>query len=386
MTHPFGPIGMVVVQSTSLCNLDCDYCYLPDRQKRRVFDLAQVPLLVQRIVESPFCGPELAWVWHAGEPLTLPHDYYDRASVLIQEALAASAPAGGVAIEQHIQTNGTLINDQWCECFRRNQIVVGVSLDGPEALHDKHRRFRSGRGSHALAMRGIEALQRHGIPFHVIAVLTAEAMEDPEGVYTFFRDHQIKAVGFNVEEQEGVHGSSSMQGIEQEERYYTFLQTFWQLSARDGFPVVLREFEQLLGLMESRRRLSDNELTRPFSILSVDWQGYFSTFDPELLSVSAGQYGDFNLGNLATTSLANAAASERFRRLWDDQQAGVQMCESSCDYFGLCGGGMGSNKFWEHGTLACSETSACRFKTQIPARVLLDWFESRSEGMNELVA
>jgi uncharacterized protein len=62
------------------------------------------------------------------------------------------------------------------------------------------------------------------------------------------------------------------------------------------------------------------------------------------------------------------------------------MCEASCDYFGLCGGGMGSNKFWEHGTLACSETSACRFKTQIPARVLLDWFESRSAGMNQQVA
>jgi len=64
----FGPIGLVVVQSTSLCNLDCDYCYLPDRQRRRIFDLELLPLLLERILESPFSGPHISLVWHAGEP------------------------------------------------------------------------------------------------------------------------------------------------------------------------------------------------------------------------------------------------------------------------------------------------------------------------------
>ena len=64
--NKFGPIGLVVVQSTSLCNLDCSYCYLPDRQKKRVFDLNLLPLLIQRILESPYAGPEFSLVWHAG--------------------------------------------------------------------------------------------------------------------------------------------------------------------------------------------------------------------------------------------------------------------------------------------------------------------------------
>ena len=76
----FGPIGLVVVQSTSLCNLDCSYCYLPDRQKKRVFDLDLLPLLMQRILESPYAGPEIALVWHAAEPLTLPNSWYDEAT------------------------------------------------------------------------------------------------------------------------------------------------------------------------------------------------------------------------------------------------------------------------------------------------------------------
>ena len=235
----FGPIGLVVVQSTSLCNLDCDYCYLPDRQKRRVFDLALLPLLLRRILESPFCGPQLSLVWHAGEPLTLPCSYYDEATAIINRCVEQFA-GGNVVIEQHVQTNGTLINDAWCECFRRNGIVVGVSVDGPAAIHDAHRRFRNGNASHHLTMGGIEALRRHGIPCHVIAVVTAAAMEQPEAMYRFFRDSGITSVGFNVEEQEGVHTSSSMQGHEQEERYRQFLTRFWQLSEADGHPLMLR--------------------------------------------------------------------------------------------------------------------------------------------------
>ena len=68
----FRPIGLVIVQSTSLCNLDCSYCYVPDRQKKRVFDLDLLPLVMQRILESPYPRPEFSLVWHAGASLTLP--------------------------------------------------------------------------------------------------------------------------------------------------------------------------------------------------------------------------------------------------------------------------------------------------------------------------
>jgi len=371
----FGPIGLVVVQSTSLCNLDCDYCYLPDRQKRRVFDLNLLPLLLQRILESPFCGPQLSLVWHAGEPLTLPCSYYDEATAIINRCIEDFA-GGSVVIEQHVQTNGTLINDTWCECFRRNGIVVGVSVDGPAAIHDAHRRFRNGNASHHLTMAGLDTLRRHDIACHVIAVVTAAAMEQPEAMYRFFRDHGITSVGFNVEEQEGVHTSSSMQGSAQEERYRQFLSRFWELSEADGHPLMLREFQQVIDLIQRNRRLNQNELNRPYSILSVDWQGNFSTFDPELLSVSSERYGSFNLGNIRELSLVEAAHTSRFQQLWGDVTSGMARCQSGCDYYGLCGGGMGSNKFWEHGTLDCSETSACRFRTQIPVQVLLDRFEA----------
>ena len=372
--HRFGPIGLVVVQSTSLCNLDCSYCYLPDRQKKRVFDLNLLPLLIQRILESPYAGPEFSLVWHAGEPLTLPTRWYDEATKILYQSLADHG-ALGLDFTQHVQTNATLINDSWCDCFRRNRIVAGSSVDGPEDIHDAHRRFRNGRGSHALAMKGIEALHRNDVPFHCISVLTEDAMEQPERMYRFFRDNGIYDVGFNVEEQEGIHTSSSMQGAAMEAKYRDFLQTFWRLSEQDGYPVVLREFEQVISLIQGHQRMTQNELNRPFSILSVDWQGNFSTFDPELLSVASDRYGTFNLGNLRDLSLEESTKTEQFQRLFSDMSQGVHSCQEGCEYFGLCGGGNGSNKFWEHGSLAASETNACRFGTKIPVQVLLERFE-----------
>ena len=372
--NKFGPIGLVVVQSTSLCNLDCSYFYLPDRQKKRVFDLNLLPLLIQRILESPYAGPEFSLVWHAGEPLTLPTYWYDEATKILHQSLSDHG-ALGLDFTQHVQTNATLINDSWCDCFRRNRIVAGISVDGPEEIHDAHRRFRNGRGSHALAMKGIEALHRNDIPFHCISVLTEDAMEQPERMYRFFRDNGINDVGFNVEEQEGIHTSSSMQGAAMEAKYRDFLRTFWRLSEQDGYPVVLREFEQVISLIQGHQRMTQNELNRPFSILSVDWQGNFSTFDPELLSVASDRYGTFNLGNLRDLSLEESTRTEQFQRLFSDMSRGVQGCQEGCEYFGLCGGGNGSNKFWEHGSLAAGETNACRFGTQIPVQVLLERFE-----------
>jgi len=375
----FGPVGLLVIQATSLCNLDCSYCYLPDRQQRKIFDLKRLPTLLERIYESPYWGPQLAILWHAGEPLTLPTSYYDEASAIIRHQ-TADLQAQGVVIEQHVQTNATLINQEWCECFKRNRIVVGVSIDGPEEIHDAHRRFRNQRGSHALTLQGIRTLQREDIPFHAISVITGAAMEDPERVYTFFRDQGIHQIGFNVEEQEGVHTHSSMQGLSREQQYRAFLTRFWDCNRRDGFPIHLREFDQVLGMVQGEQRLLQNEMNRPYAILSVDAAGNFSTFDPELLSVETERYGLFNLGNIEDLSLKAATTTETFQKLLHDMRSGMNRCRDSCDYYGFCGGGNGSNKYWEHGTLDASETCSCRFSSQIPVDVVLERLEAQAES------
>jgi uncharacterized protein len=107
----------------------------------------------------------------------------------------------------------------------------------------------------------------------------------------------------------------------------------------------------------------------------VDARGQVSTFDPELLSVKTAEYGDFSFGNVLVDSLEALAATDKFRRVAAEIRAGVELCRGSCEHFGLCGGGTGSNKYWEHGRFDCTQTQHCRYRIQLVADVVLEGLE-----------
>jgi uncharacterized protein len=370
----FGPLSLLVVQPTPFCNLDCDYCYLPDRDSRSRLDPALLEPILERVLASPFLGPELTLLWHAGEPMAMPVAFYDEASERIRAALARHQ-GPPITIRQAIQTNGTLLDEAWCACLERHGIAVGVSLDGPAFLHDAHRRTRTGLGTHAATMRGIAWLQRSGIPFHVISVLTADALDQAEAIFSFFVENGIEAVGFNMEETEGENRVSTLDRPDAEARYRLFLRRFWELSQQNPEALRLREFESVCELAFGDARLERTDMNKPFVILNVDHRGNFSTFDPELLAVKTEEYGDFVLGNVLTDSLESVISTEKFQRMQRDMAAGVERCRSSCEYFGLCGGGAGSNKYWENGSFDSTETQACRFRIQAVADVVLSGME-----------
>ncbi|MFN6340104.1 MAG: cyclophane-forming radical SAM/SPASM peptide maturase GrrM/OscB [Cyanobacteriota bacterium] len=374
-----GPLELLVVQATPYCNLDCDYCYLPDRHDRRRLDPALLDPILDMVLSSPYVAEEFTLLWHAGEPLMVPPAFYDEASRRVAAALARHG-RGEVRVSQAIQTNATVIDERWCACFARNGIQVGVSLDGPAFLHDAHRRTRAGLGSHAATMRGIAQLQRHGIPFQVISVLTAAALDHPDALFAFFVEHGIGDVGFNIEETEGANRLSSLDQPGLEARWRAFLERFWDLCASHPGALRLREFETLCGQVVGESRMDHTDMNRPFVILSVDVEGRFSTFDPELLGVRAERYGDFALGQAGRDSLESVLTTAAFQRIAADMAAGVEECRRTCDHFALCGGGAGSNKYWEKGTLACAETQACRWRVKVMADVVLSGLE-RSLGL-----
>lgn len=362
-----------MVQGTPFCNLDCDYCYLPDRADRTRLSGAVLDAALDRVLESPYVTGPFTLLWHAGEPLALPRSFYDDATARIAAAIARH-PGRQVPIQQCVQTNATTINRDWCACLRRNNIAVGVSLDGPAFLHDAHRRTRTGLGSHAATMRGIDWLQREGMAFHVIAVLTRDSLDHADAIFDFFLEHGIADVGFNMEETEGVNAHSSL-GRELEQRYLAFMQRLWERNEASGGQLRCREFDGVLALAHADARLERTDMNRPFVIVNVDVHGNFTTFDPELLAVHTPEFGDFVFGNVLTDSLESVIATEKFQRVAREMEAGVQLCRSTCAYFGLCGGGAGSNKYWEHGSFAVAETLACRYRIKHVADVVLAGLE-----------
>jgi uncharacterized protein len=315
-------------------------------------------------------------LWHAGEPLVLPVSYYRLATELVHRH-----NVGNVPILQSFQTNATLIDAAWCNLFRQPDMHVGVSVDGPAFLHDRCRRTRQGRGTLDRVLRGIECLHEHGIPFEVITVLTSEALDYPDELFDFYREHGIASVGFNVEEIEGPHTSSSLQRAGTPDRFRRFLKRFLLLARSASPPLLVREFETSAAALLGRKSYEQGSRTQessPFAILNVDCDGNFSTYSPELLGVCSQEYGSFALGNVACTSLDDALASARFRRVDDDIGRGNEMCRASCSYYPFCGGGPPANKYFENGTFASAETMFCRLHKKICLDVTAAMLEAES--------
>src|SRR5689334_3705860 len=120
-----GKTELLILQSTTFCNIDCNYCYLPGRSKKQVMDLATLRAVLTHLSFDDILARNVQIVWHAGEPLTVGLDYYREAVKIISETVAGTPRLG-------IQTNGLLVDDEWCRFFKHNNFHVGVSIDGPE--------------------------------------------------------------------------------------------------------------------------------------------------------------------------------------------------------------------------------------------------------------
>jgi uncharacterized protein len=359
--------GLLVLQGTPFCNLDCTYCYLPNRSDRRRMPIATVHDAVAWVFRETRPADPLSLVWHAGEPLTLPIDWYREA---FAAAKAAAPPAA--RLRHHFQTNATLLEDRWCDFFQEHHVNVGVSVDGPADLHDLHRRTRRGGGSHEQVMRGIAVLQRRSVPFHVICVVHQGTLDAADRLADFFLREGITHLGLNVEEIEGANASSSLAEADVAARYGRFLDRLLERAERSG-NLHIREGDRFVDKIThpSFGSIGSNDENLPFAIVTVSCSGDISTYSPELADFDHPVHGPFRFGNVATTRLAEIRADLRFQAIEREIAQGVALCSSDCGYFAFCGGGSPSNKLAENRTMASSQTLSCRLNQKAATDVML---------------
>ena len=366
-------IQLLVVQPTPFCNIDCRYCYLPDRTNKAVVAEATLANLFSQVFASGWVRDGVTVVWHAGEPMVLPIDFYRRAFRLIDGLKPA-----GLALSHSFQTNGTLIDDTWCEFFAAEQISVGVSIDGPQPLHDINRRTRSGHGTFDRTIAGIRRLQRHGVPFHVISVLSPESLAAPREMFEFYIAEGIDRVCFNVEESEGDHVSRSFGEAGIEDSYYRFLREFWRLAAAspDKFAFIREIDDATQQVLRPEEAVFFNQLVEPFAITSMDWAGNLATFSPELLGLKNAAYDDFIIGNINRHRLVELPHQPLLKKMLADITAGVELCRQRCEYFSVCGGGEPVNKLSENGTFVSADTTYCRMSKMRATDLVLDLLDA----------
>src|SRR5260221_5765002 len=201
-------LQLAVIQPSPFCNIDCKYCYLPDRTLVRRMSPKIVEQSFRFLLEKPeWLASPFVIAWHAGQPLAVPMEFYESAFVLLHRLAPASC-----AIENWFQTNATLITQEWCDFIKRWDVRVGVSIDGPERIHDWNRRDRAGKGTFKRVFQGTDLLKANGIEFTAIGVLSQQSLDYPEEIWRFYAELGVNSLALNFEEVEGTHRNSSLGG------------------------------------------------------------------------------------------------------------------------------------------------------------------------------
>jgi uncharacterized protein len=171
----------------SKCNLDCAYCfYLKQEQMYPDSDFRMSDEVMEQYIRETIEGhrvPRVTIAWQGGEPTLMGLDFFRRAVEVEKKCLKP-----GMRIENTFQTNGVLLNEEWCEFFRENNFLIGLSVDGPRHLHDTYRYDKGGAGTFDKVVRAARLLQEHKVEFNVLCTVNAANSRHPLEVYRFFRD------------------------------------------------------------------------------------------------------------------------------------------------------------------------------------------------------
>lgn len=350
---PFSrPMYVMLKPAGSLCNLRCKYCYYLEKEKlysdvrQHVISDELLEKFIKEYIESQ-TTPNVLFIWHGGETLMRPISFYRRALELQRKY------AGGRQIDNSIQTNATLLTDEWCVFFRQNNFLVGVSIDGPQEFHDEYRRTAAGKPTFHKVMHGINLLNRHGVEWNALAVVNDFNADYPLDFYHFFKEIGCHYIQFSpivervVNRNDGLTLAPGMQGDEAgladfsvtPEQWGTFLCTIFDEWVRhDVGNYFVQVFDATLANWVGQSPGVCN-LSKECGHAGV------MEFNGDVYSCDHFVYPEHRLGNLRQKTMAEMMYSEQqnaFSRM--KLQMLPQQCKE-CRYLFACHGECPKNRF-----------------------------------------
>jgi uncharacterized protein len=341
-------IHVLAKPTGAACNLACAYCFFLDKEllypdsRFRMSDEV-LEAYIRQLIEAHRSN-DVTVAWQGGEPTLMGVDFYRRA-IELQKKHARP----GMQFENTMQTNGTLLDDEWCAFFKENDYLVGISIDGPRHLHDAYRLDKGGGPTFDRVMRGLRLLQKHGVEYNVLVAVNRTNADYPLEVYRFLRDEarttwiQLIPVVERIDEagqticQRGTRISERSVRPEQFGRF--LIQIFDEWVRHDVGKVYVQTFEAAVR----------NWLRMPSSGMCVFEEtcglGLALEHNGDLYSCDHFVEPDYLLGNIMETQMVDMATSERQHRFGLDKRAVLPRYCRECDVLFACHGECPKNRF-----------------------------------------
>jgi uncharacterized protein len=314
------------------CNLDCRYCYYsmkpqelyPDTKKFLMTDEILGDYTRQYLAAMPL---RCEFGWQGGEPLLAGKDFY-RKAIAFQKQFGTT----GQVVTNGMQTNGTLLDEEWCDFFRENKFLVGISLDGPAQVHDVHRRDKAGRPTWHKAWAGLELLSKKGVEFNVLVTLNSANAPHAGNIYRYFVNRGIQYLQFIhiLERKPGTDEPTDF-SCRPEQLGRWMLDVFEQWASRDVGRVSVRFIDDALHALIYGRASTCVHSQRCAAAYILEWNG-------DLYACDHFVYKEWKVGSLRETPLADLVTSprvEEFAALKTDLPAACRDCE----FLSMCWGG-----------------------------------------------
>ena len=307
--------------------------------------------------------------WHSGEPLIAGIPFYE---YVFEQTHTHKQPNQKVI--HSLQTNGVLINQKWCDFFNQKSFELGISIDGPEFIHNINRKSWKGRGSFELVSRGISYLRKNNIVLRGLAVLTKDSLDYPREIFHYFLNEGFHTLAFNIEEQVSANINHYLKrgtdGYEEiYDKFLNFWSTLFDLWWIHQDKIKVREFD-VISKMIYRKKMDDNYSAYnievdELAILTINSKGGISTHSPEMASGTSDDQDRFIVTNIYDIqNLSEIKLSSKYQDINRDIQIGVANCKKECQYFDFCGGGSPACKYYENKSFKGTETGWCALDKQ----------------------
>lgn len=346
------PLYLMAKPAGSRCNLACKYCYYLEKSNlyadnpREVMSDELLEVFIRDYIAAQTM-PQVLFTWHGGETLMRPLSFYKKVIELERKY------ANGRTIDNCIQTNGTLLTDEWCRFFKENNWLVGLSIDGPQEFHDEYRRNRAGKPSFRQVMHGINLLNRHGVEWNALAVVNDFNADYPLDFYHFFKEIGCHYIQFTpiVERLQPHTDGRTLAAVDEEgaggltefsvtpEQWGNFLVTIFDEWVRnDVGDYFIQIFDSTLA----------NWVGQPPGLCSmaptcghagvVEWNG-------DVYSCDHFVFPQYKLGNITRQSISSLMRSQRQLTFGQDKRDKLPRQCRECDYLFACNGECPKNRF-----------------------------------------